>query len=504
MAGFSNQGGFHLKPGFTNQQNRDRLVGFGNRPNAETTATAPTDFLLLQTGDNLLLQSGDLLGLQTGQGAETIAVEPSDFSSLYAWYTTRSSSSIGTPNNGDALAGWNDISGHARHLTSTGSPTFLSNALGGYGAVNFSSNGMKMSRASFFSSASWTVITVSKIVTSAAPIWDTTTGFYASDAASSPTQRWTWDDRGTIVAGPNSLNSGTGFVFTASQHGTAAAYSGSIGLFMATIDGQSHIGASGGLTIPPVSGNTLEFPASGTMQVCEMILYNRKLSRPELSQLRRSLCRTYGLYNPRDCAVINIGNSTTQGVGNTGTGRGSWTSYLAEWIDDVDLEWNNLGYSGGDIADMEQQGPEILNLIDYYVGIGRPVVCTLFHGHNDMSAAGESSLVIDHFSGVGSTLFADIRSHGAKLLVMTPTMRNGNANYNTNKTAVCSWLESNWSTYFDAFVDLRTDPTIGTNTCVTDYPAYWADSVHPSDTGYQQIATNVETPLRNLIEDAMA
>lgn len=64
MSGFSNQNGFHLKPGFTNQANRDRVIGFTNRPNAASAVSAPTDFLLIQIGDNLLLQSGSLLGLQ--------------------------------------------------------------------------------------------------------------------------------------------------------------------------------------------------------------------------------------------------------------------------------------------------------------------------------------------------------------------------------------------------------------------------------------------------------
>lgn len=71
-------------------------------------------------------------GAQAQQDAGIPATDPSQVSSLFAWYKA---DAIAGKNDGDTLAAWNDSSGNARNATAAGSPTYQTNEINGLPVV---------------------------------------------------------------------------------------------------------------------------------------------------------------------------------------------------------------------------------------------------------------------------------------------------------------------------------------------------------------------------------
>jgi lysophospholipase L1-like esterase len=191
--------------------------------------------------------------------------------------------------------------------------------------------------------------------------------------------------------------------------------------------------------------------------------------------------------------IVAIGDSITQGVGAS-SGAMSYPSQLATL---TGLTVQNLGASGDQLAIMNSEwgsasptfGP---NPVPFY---NTSTTNTLVIEGGGADARDIPATVAGMQASIQS-LVAKARTTGFKVAVSTtlPLELDSGAMTQAKRDVIDgynAWLKANWSNFADVLVDFTAVPGL-TN---ADNATYFADKIHPNDTGYALMAEAVRSAL---------
>lgn len=429
----------------------------------------------------------------------------------YAWWDAGQS----LYTNGQTINNVPDLSGNGRTLSRTaGTMTYNASAVNGKGAFVVS-DGATLACANFFNAtiaANGTFVGVMKIGSNGAePYWDSSVGWWTHNGVTAP-QGYIRHNLGTVKNYKTA--SAAFFSFSDSWESGAGTYPSVVQSCQVDIGYKCPAVVNGNL-YKPTSGNTFEAPRSGAMQFAELAFYDHKLTRTEAFAVNRYFATKYGTQsiNDYDSALIYMGNSVTQII----------STDFAAGFSGVNTGVFNIAISGSTIADMESSRQELFEIINDFIGRGKKVGVYYHQGQNNnfggSTSAGTNTL-IKFINGVGSTLLADLRAAGAKLLVVTPTPWNGTspqggATTETYRQFARTYIIANVisGNKADDYSDLGgtskfgiwDDGTAPPATSRGDNPLDWLDEVHPTTpVGGGDITTLTKTATMGTITDALA
>lgn len=376
-----------------------------------------------------------------------------------------------------------------RDLTITGSGAYYrASAVNGQGAIAFEASPAKAAADSWMPSDLQVAssVVVHKVPPGVNAYWDGTGSFWVFNPSAVPGTVAIHGRAATDVkAGPGVRGDGWHLYTEAVNNGSGSSWAGRRGV-VAAIDAACIRENSAGWT---VVGRKLEIPRSGLYSMARWHLFNRVLTWPERFGIGVWAAQTYGTYSPfmsptAHPLIVTIGNSTTVG----------WPRYMESHASITPTgAWAvNLAVSAGQYTAIDQQLPEMTEIVTAARTAGMPVLLVAHVGHNDAFGA----TVINSLK---SATFQSLRALGAKLLVTTPSCWNANPFNEAGRVVYNGWLRGEGgyvgtygdpSTYIDVISDVlgRDYDDAPTNTIVskfgkyTDskatYPALWSDDVH--------------------------
>jgi hypothetical protein len=393
---------------------------------------------------------------------------------------------------GQTVTAFPDLSPNNRDLTVTGGTvTYVANQLNGKGVIRYA-NGSASECASFFNSTiagNGCFIAVWRFLVAGDPFFDNSTTLWLKNATVSPpgVQKHSYGYKLFDLA---NLNDGWHYLqYFADTSGDSEVYPYGVGNSFDQLSiNFRDVDGSGGTAFAG-SGNGITLPVNGSLEIAEMVWLDRRPTWTEMLKKHRILADKYGIYNAvddSDGVVITMGNSTTSALPHP----------LAAELLSENLLLFNLALSGATIANMEQIQIQTLELISYFRDLGKPVVVYLHFWHNDnFGSAG-----INHISGVGSTLFADIRATGAKILLCTSSAWNQDSGRESGRTTLNTWIRDHavQDDYVDAIYDLGATEEFGlysssyaspdTGSSLDLHPTLWQDVVHQTVAGEERKA----------------
>lgn len=182
--------------------------------------------------------------------------------------------------------------------------------------------------------------------------------------------------------------------------------------------------------------------------------------------------------------VLFVGNSLTNG----GLGVGS---YPYQCITPTYFKYN-LGVSG-----LTTQGMiDSLELVqNAFKKNAKKRIIVFWGGSNDLNI---STSVSDLQSNIESYCLVR-KSEGYKVIILNLLPRQSiNANYETQRQTVNSWLAANYLRFSDGLADVAGNSNIGDEGDNENLTYYDADQVHPNNVGYGIVADIVETVIGGL------
>lgn len=447
---------------------------------------------------------------------------PDDIPGLYARYVADYSS---IPSGGTAGT-VRDVSGNGRTMVRKGGTvTYESNAVNGRGVIRLGTNGcvacQNFINSRFVNGGCLTGVWKMNGA-GVEPFWDTSTSLWCKAGTLTP-QGWNVSSYSPAIINldPVSPNGYHAFVIFWEPLSGTPAYTTDNATRQAILNFRD--GASANGLAVSVAGRALEIPrdpaSSGTqgIEFAELCFYDRRPKWTELFRINKYFAERYATPSVDDLTgfVGYLGNSTMQ----------SMPHYSAPDLASRNAAIFNFAFSSGGIINMNSSRPEILEVVNYFRSRGKKVVIFCHHGHNNdygSSTSSASNTIVRHFNGAdGSTLFADIRATGAKLLIATSSpwcgftslVNTKSATVETYRAALNSWINASAVSggYADAVYDLGATAEFGVfgegasptgGSSPGDYPLLWADNVHKTAAGEAAQAALIAASIQSLYDAA--
>lgn len=179
--------------------------------------------------------------------------------------------------------------------------------------------------------------------------------------------------------------------------------------------------------------------------------------------------------NAATVLVIAEGDSITAGNGTTG--GSNWVNQLGYFINDIKVTCTNIALSGDTVSNNIAATDTINRLV---IPADRKIaICAL--GSNDIGNGDTAQNVQTNFL----YWIANVRSNNPSVQIVMTTIMDRVGIVESKRTNVNEWIKS--SAPVNLVVDIASDARLNT---APDAP-YFADAVHPSNTGAWVVASNI-------------
>lgn len=252
-----------------------------------------------------------------------------------------------------------------------------------------------------------------------------------------------------------------------------------------TLPSSSAVAAGGSF----LRGNAAFYWVS-TMQ--EVVVYNRQLTAAEIAQNERYFATVYsGLTLATATKQVVFKGDSITAAAQTGSILDSYPAAIIRNAATPIHKAYNLGVASQTLQTMASNyATEIAPLYNASYGANGNILI-IFAGTNDLAATRTGAQVYADYQ----TICAAARATGFKIIIASPIDRATTglvAGWDTQRQNLRTLFAGD-SSFADTYVDLAADTTIGVTGTALDTTYFQSDKTHPTDVGYQYLATLLQS-----------
>jgi lysophospholipase L1-like esterase len=304
-----------------------------------------------------------------------------------------------------------------------------------------------------------------------------------------------WDAHGSFYIGtPNqlaempghaSLSPSVGIVTSAREEGIVAQYRNE----------QQHLGAltpethNGGYL-----GRTVAFHQSGMIELSGLVIYGRSLDADERLHAVQAVEENFAIPQQQQDTYVADGDSITQGLGSMYNQGYPW--YMERLLPRSLILYNagwaakTLGGPGGLVERYDHFTSRLYN------PHARINLISILAGTNDIANHSSGQEVFQLIAQYA----AAARRTGFKVVVGTILPRaTFDAHMEYERVQANVLLRSNWRNFANGLADFAADPALGSVGATSNAAVFISDGVHPTDYGYQIMASDLATVINDIL-----